>query len=299
MKLEQLEQIIEIDKQKSISKAAKALYMGQSTLSGSLTGLEEEIGVQLFERTFSGVVPTEAGREAVYLARQALDAVGRLQNLGQIQDGTTGTVTVLIGQAYSYLYNDILLRFKQRYPNAELRLFVRTHDEILSGMMEGIADIGLTPIVVNDVSMMTLAKLKGRECYVETFGKYEIKAFAGPESGYVNRTMIGKEELQQEQLLAGFEEWKTVIEKWIQPSQPVLVVADNESMKQMICNGDGIAIVPDLYENQEFHCSKGAVHAIALRDNHMDDLLGGLILRRRQSVLEQTTVQILKEILQE
>ena len=45
MKLEQLEHIIEIDKQKSISKTAKALYIGQSTLSGSLANLEAKVSV--------------------------------------------------------------------------------------------------------------------------------------------------------------------------------------------------------------------------------------------------------------
>ena len=73
MRLEQLEHIIEIEKQKSISKAAKALYMGQSSLSCSLTSLEDELGVKLFERTTSGVVPTGEGQKALQLAHQMLD----------------------------------------------------------------------------------------------------------------------------------------------------------------------------------------------------------------------------------
>ena len=51
MRLEQLQQIIEIEKQQSISKAARALFMGQPSLSSSLNSLEGEIGVRLFERT--------------------------------------------------------------------------------------------------------------------------------------------------------------------------------------------------------------------------------------------------------
>lgn len=61
MRLEQLQQIIEIEKQRSISKAAKALFMGQPSLSGSLNSLESEIGVRIFERTTSGVSPTMGG----------------------------------------------------------------------------------------------------------------------------------------------------------------------------------------------------------------------------------------------
>lgn len=62
MRLEQLQQIIEIERQASISQAAKALYMAQPTLSNSLGKLEKEIGVKIFERTNEGVVPTTDGR---------------------------------------------------------------------------------------------------------------------------------------------------------------------------------------------------------------------------------------------
>lgn len=44
MRLEQLHQILEIEKHQSISKAAKAMFMAQSSLSGSLNSLEDETG---------------------------------------------------------------------------------------------------------------------------------------------------------------------------------------------------------------------------------------------------------------
>ena len=41
VRLENLQQIIEIEKQQSVSKAAKALYMSQPALSGALNHLED------------------------------------------------------------------------------------------------------------------------------------------------------------------------------------------------------------------------------------------------------------------
>ena len=78
MRLEQLHQMIEIEKQQSISKAAKALYMGQSTLSNALNRLEEEIGVRLFDRTPTGVVLTREGKDILQLAKQMLDCKSQL-----------------------------------------------------------------------------------------------------------------------------------------------------------------------------------------------------------------------------
>ena len=296
MKLEQLLHIIEIEKQKSISKAAKALYIGQPTLSSSLTSLEEEIGVKLFERTYSGVVPTEAGKEAVHLARQALDATTQIQNLGKKQERLTGTVTVLIGHVYSYLYNDVLLRFKQLYPQAELRLLVRSHDEVIDDVMAGNADIGLA--LVGEALEATLqSKLKERDYQLESFGQYRIKIFVASGSRYAQQEAVSMMDLRQEQLIASFTEWKYTMQKWIQPERDILVVSDNESLKRMICDGSGIAILPEMFEKQEFHCAQGTIHALQIEEKKEPEIMGCLLSRQRKTLLEEKTIQLLKELL--
>ena len=50
MDLKQLEYIVEIAKEKNITKAAKKLYITQSALNQTLLKLEKEIGEPLFER---------------------------------------------------------------------------------------------------------------------------------------------------------------------------------------------------------------------------------------------------------
>ena len=129
MKLEQLEQLIEIDKQKSIGKAAKSLYIAQSTLSGSLASLEEELGVQLFRRTASGAVPTQEGQKVLQLAKVTLDSVEQILNVGKQETELYGSVTVYIGQGYSFLAADLLREFHKKHPRAELDLQIVTPDQ--------------------------------------------------------------------------------------------------------------------------------------------------------------------------
>ena len=50
-----------VAKEKSISKAAKKLYISQPAISKSLKKLEEELNVELFVRNLSGVEITKAG----------------------------------------------------------------------------------------------------------------------------------------------------------------------------------------------------------------------------------------------
>ena len=61
MKIEHFKYLVEIDKHHTISAAAKALYMGQTTLSSIVKSMEEELGYSIFQRTPKGVVLTKKG----------------------------------------------------------------------------------------------------------------------------------------------------------------------------------------------------------------------------------------------
>lgn len=57
MDLRQIDNIIAIEQEKSISKAAQKLFLTQSALNQQLLRLEKELGTQLFERKKSYVDP--------------------------------------------------------------------------------------------------------------------------------------------------------------------------------------------------------------------------------------------------
>lgn len=120
MRLEQLQQIIEIERQASVSQAAKALYMAQPTLSNSLGKLEKEIGVKIFERTNEGIVPTTDGRNILSYAKLAVESCHNIAGYSKGQGAIYGNVTVMVMPAFGYLLPDILLRFKERFPKADI-----------------------------------------------------------------------------------------------------------------------------------------------------------------------------------
>lgn len=96
MRLEQLQQIIVIEKWASISKAAKVLYMAQPTLSNSLHRFESEIGVKIFERTAAGVVPTAEGRDILRYAKQVIDNCEQISRYKEHHGELSGHVRVLM-----------------------------------------------------------------------------------------------------------------------------------------------------------------------------------------------------------
>lgn len=70
MTLQQLKYVIAIADNGSINLAAKALFISQPSLSGSIEKLEEELGITIFLRTNRGIGLTPEGNEFLGYARQ-------------------------------------------------------------------------------------------------------------------------------------------------------------------------------------------------------------------------------------
>lgn len=61
MTIQQLQYLLEVYRTGSISRAAKNLYVAQSSVSSSISGLESELGFPIFSRSRQGVHPTTQG----------------------------------------------------------------------------------------------------------------------------------------------------------------------------------------------------------------------------------------------
>ena len=66
----ELEYIKTVADEKSISSAARKLYIAQPSLSQSLQRIEENLGAKLFNRTPSGLTLTYAGERCYQMACQ-------------------------------------------------------------------------------------------------------------------------------------------------------------------------------------------------------------------------------------
>lgn len=102
MNLMQLRYAVEVDKTRSISRAAEALYMGQPNLSRAIRDLEQSLGVTLFRRTSKGISPTPEGEEFLREARNILTSADALENRFRDNRADTLTFSVSVPRA-SYL----------------------------------------------------------------------------------------------------------------------------------------------------------------------------------------------------
>ena len=298
MRFEQLMQVVEIEKWHSISKAAKALYISQPALSAALSALEQEIGVKLFERASSGVRLTPEGEDILKLFKQILNCKDEVMNYHSKTKNLCGEITVLITQAYGFLFSDILMAFKERFPNAELDLQIFTPEEIVEKIARGNADIGVT--IWELLTEQTHERLKEHYIQYETFGSHQMMLYVSQDSRFAENSGVSLDELCDEQFVAYSSNYWSNINKTLQATHPPLVMTDRENLKRLISEGHAIALMPETFARHDFYCEQGLIELIPIKGTEdfgqgTDHLL--YPAKRELSLLAKGTLAILREIL--
>lgn len=131
MDIKELNYIIAIAEEGSISQAAERLYMAQSSLSQFLSKYEKELHTKLFIRTAHGIRVTYSGELFVQSAKQILVNYHRTQSkLWDIEELKTGRIEFGISSFRGgYLLPHVLCRFFAIYPGIEV--IVHEHDSIV------------------------------------------------------------------------------------------------------------------------------------------------------------------------
>ena len=80
LKLRHLQLVVALDGMRSISKVASALTLTQPAVSKMLSSLESGLGVRLFERSTTGLIPTEHGQCLIRHAQEILLRLNTVQS---------------------------------------------------------------------------------------------------------------------------------------------------------------------------------------------------------------------------
>jgi DNA-binding transcriptional LysR family regulator len=78
--------VIEIERTRSITKAAENLYMAQPNLSKAVKEIEDTIGFSIFERNPKGVIPTPKGLRFLDYARKIMDELEHINKLTDVEN---------------------------------------------------------------------------------------------------------------------------------------------------------------------------------------------------------------------
>lgn len=134
-----------IAQESSISRAAARLHVTQSAVSQALKRLEEQLQCTLILRQGARFALTETGDEIFRIASDIYGNVSRLSAaLENRSEDMLGKVRILCATGLEVAgYDAYLARFHQQYPRVELEVEVMRSADIISGLLQKTATLGL------------------------------------------------------------------------------------------------------------------------------------------------------------
>ncbi|MGB5472888.1 MAG: LysR substrate-binding domain-containing protein, partial [Gammaproteobacteria bacterium] len=158
MTLTELRYIVAVARERHFGRAARACFVSQPTLSIAIKKLEEELGVQLFERQASEITVTPVGEQIVAQAQRTLEAAETIRQVAQQgKDQLAGPLR--IGAIYTigpYLFPDLIPRLRKLAPNMPLVIEENYTAVLAEKLKRGELDVIFLALPFQDPGLLTL-----------------------------------------------------------------------------------------------------------------------------------------------
>lgn len=150
MDVKYLEYILAIAQKKNMTKAAKELFVSQSSLSQYLTKLEQELGTPLFFRAKGELTLTSAGHLYVKAAEQVLQIHKKLyQDISSLEN--KGHITVGVTSQFGlHVLSEIIPQFKNSYPGYSIEITETNLPSLTRLLLDEAIDLGI--MAANELS---------------------------------------------------------------------------------------------------------------------------------------------------
>lgn len=195
MTLQQLKYVIEVAKAKSISEAAKKLFISQPSLTNAIKELEKEMNITIFLRTNKGILISKEGEIFLGYARQVLEQAYLLEEKYLKQDKRKQQFCVST-QHYSFAVNafvDII----EEYGHDEYDFSLRETQtyEIIEDVTSMKSEIGV--LYINDFNKLVIQKiLKGHNLIFHSLIVVKPHIFISSKNPLAKKKKVTMEELR-------------------------------------------------------------------------------------------------------
>jgi LysR family transcriptional regulator, hydrogen peroxide-inducible genes activator len=245
--LRQLEYVIAVAECGHFGRAARRCHVSQPTLSVQVALVEDNLGIQLFERTASAILVTSLGERFVHGARLTLTAMDDLMDAVE-RDALSlgGLVKLGTPPSLPYFLPTFLPPIHRTYPDLRIHIIEDRPAAIETAVEEGMLDCGIGPAC--EEPSLTFIKIGTEKLYLGVPADHRLAA----------ESTVGVADLRGERLLA-LGSGNRLLEnvRHLAQASGAIVVDDYEgtsldAIRQMVSIGMGCSLFPELYARAEF-----------------------------------------------
>src|SRR5690606_14677401 len=168
MIITQLYYVLAVAEHQNFTKAAEKCFVTKPTLRMQIQKLEDELDIQIFDRSKKPIELTEVGKKLVKQAKNIVNESYRIKDIVDQEKGFIGGEFKLgiIPTVMPTLLPMFLKNFIKKFPKINLKIEELTTDEIISRINDGHLDaaIAATPLENENI--------KERVIYYEPFVGY-------------------------------------------------------------------------------------------------------------------------------
>ena len=168
MTITQLQYVLAVAEHKNFTLAAEKCFVTQPTLSMQIQKVEEELNIQIFDRTKKPIQLTDIGQKIVNQAKNIVNEADRMKDIVEQQKGFIGGEFKLgiIPTVMPTLLPMFLNTFVIKYPKVKLIIEELNTDDIILRLKNGNLDAAIAATPLNE------EKLKEIVIYYEPFVAY-------------------------------------------------------------------------------------------------------------------------------
>jgi LysR family transcriptional regulator, transcription activator of glutamate synthase operon len=274
-----LEYIIEVARTKSISEAALNLHVSVATVSESISKFEKSYGIKLFNRSRSGTVPTDEGKEIIEKAFEIQNKFLELDRVAKSFTSVTEKKLTLIcsSSLLQSLLPKALSTFKKKYPDVkiEIKEHPNNHPTIIEELKKNETDIGF--ITEDENTWIEWEKLYKHIIHFDTLFQGRVYVCVNKASPLSFKDSISPEELL-DQTLVLYANTRRIYDDLVKQYGKIKVLFEShntEIIKNMVEEGLAITLWSDLSIKNDPRILNGQIIPIPLVNQESSNVTYG------------------------
>jgi len=240
----------------SFNRAAERLHYVQSSVSAQIQALEEELGVQLFDRLGRQILLTEAGARLLDYAEKIVNLAD--ETLAEVTEAATpkGTLTVRVPETLAvHRLPPIIQAYHSRFPGVKLRFITCALEGLEKDLRKGLVDLAF--LLAESISATGLT--------AEALGYENLILVARPDHPLAQVRCVETAALAGETFLFSKVDcsYRKIFESILDQNrvgyEKSIEYYSVEAIKRSVIEGVGIALLPEISVAEEVAQNRLAV----------------------------------------
>lgn len=265
MEIRHLKTFLTVANLLSFNKAAERLNYAQSSVSAQIRALEEELGVQLFDRLGRRILLTGAGEQLIHYAERISDLADETRaEIGGRRD-PGGSLTIRVPESLGvHRLPPVISEFSRRFPRVRLNFTYCAHEGLQKDFRKGIIDL----------AFLLTDSFHAGDLETEALGSEAIALVASPGHRLAKQMLVPTRELSEETLLLSTVDcsYRRLFERLLEeegvPLEATRIFHSVETLKRCVMAGAGITVLPVVSVSEEI--GKGKLTRLAWEEDQLE-----------------------------